>query len=308
MFSSPRFCYIVTARSEPQMLVMAHVAILTLKEVHPDARISLLVDCPTQQLIDREYPALRNEVSDLVTVDSGIKDGAASSRYLKTRMRDTLDGDLLFLDIDTLVLRELNPLWEHDALICGVQDDNTFGGNFDDRLINGFKQLGWPAPKEPYLNSGVVFWRDNVEGRRLSESWHKYWMESRRVMGDTDQPAMHRAMMETGASLNLLSPDYNQKVRDRPGDLNQPAILHYETRSALYSKHTLINHLMRHLTEHGTLNKPLLERARLRNDPWGSAGPGIKGNWHTGRYGAAVLEGLKRVGQSLSLGGKKPGV
>jgi len=302
MVTLPRSCYIVTARSDPQMLVMTRVAILTLRRVHHNAQVTLLVDGPTGKLIDDAYPVLRDEVDDLVAVDSSIDDGAASSRYLKTRMRDLLDGDLLFLDIDTLILRDLTPLWDHDAVISGVHDDNTLGGNFGDELLDGFKQLGWPAPREPYLNSGVMFWRDNADGRQLGEAWHRFWLESRKVMGDTDQPALHRAMAETGVSLKLLSQDYNQKVRDTPGILKKPAVLHYETRSALYSRHTLINHLMRHLTETGKLDEKLLERARRRNDPWGSAGPGIKGNWHTGRYGAAFLQCLKRLARPLSTG------
>ncbi len=306
MYSSPRYCYIVTTRDDPQMLVMAHVAILTLKHVHADAQVSLMVDAPTERLIQSAYPALPDEVSDLVTVDSGIEDGPASSRHLKTRMRDILDGDLLFLDIDTLVLRDLSPLWEHDCAVCGVHDDNTLGGNFSDELLDGFKRLGWPAPIEPYLNSGVVFWRDNADGRRMGEAWHTFWQASRQVMGDTDQPAFHRAMMDTGVSVKVLPQDYNQKVRDRPGDLKTPAILHYETRSALHNRHTLINHLMRHLTEQGGLDVPMLERARRRNDPWGSAGPGIKGNWHTGRYAAALVEGLKRAVQVVTPGGRTP--
>lgn len=307
MYRSPRYCYVVTTRNEPQMLVMAHVAILTLRHVHADSHVSLLVDCPTQRLIDDVYPVLRDEVNDLITVDTGIEDGPASSRSLKTRIRCLLDGDLLFLDIDTLVLRDLSPLWEHDDVVCGVHDDNTLGGNFNDQLLDGFKRLGWPAPKEPYFNAGVIFWRDNADGRRLGEAWHRFWLESREVMGDTDQPALHRAMTETGVSAKLLPQDYNQKVRDSPGILKRPAILHYETRSALNNKHTLINHLMRHLNESGTLNVPLLERARRRNDPWGSAGPGIKGNWHTRRYWTAFLECLRRVARTVSADSRTPG-
>lgn len=298
----PRFCYAATTRDDPQMLVMAHVAILTLKLVHPNAQITLLADIPTKRLIDRAYPALRKDLHDLVAVDTGLDDAPASSRYLKTRMRDLLDGDLLFLDIDTLVLRKLNPLWEHDAVISGVHDDNTLGGHFDDRLTHGFRDLGWPAPKEPYLNSGVMFWRDDEQGRRLGGAWHRFWLESREVMGDTDQPALHRAMVETDAKLKLLPQDYNQKVRDTPGILKKPAVLHYETYSALNHRHTLINHLMRQLAESGTINKEMLLRARRRNDPWGSAGPGIKGNWHTRRYAAALRESLRRVARTVSGG------
>ena len=304
MNNDPKYCYIVTTRDDTQMLVMTHVAILTLKLTHPKAHAVLLVDHPTEQLIDDAYPELRDAVEELVAVDSGIQDAAASSRYLKTRMRSLLEGDLLFLDIDTLILRDLSPLWEHDAVISGIHDDNTLGGHFDNRLTDGFKQLGWSAPSEPYLNSGVMFWRDNEESHRLGEAWHQCWLESREVMGDTDQPALNRAMTQTGTTLKLLPQDYNQKVRDRPGILKKPVILHYETRSALYSKHTLINHLMRQLTGNGKIDESMLHRARKRNDPWGSAGPGIKGNWHTRRYKAAFLECLKRLAKPLSASGQ----
>lgn len=95
--------------------------------------------------------------------------------------------------------------------------------------------------------------------------------------------------------VKVLPQDFNQKVRDAPQRMNQPAVLHYTTNSAVRCSYTLINHLMRHLEKHGELDVATLERCRDRNDPWVAAGPGIKGNWHTGRYGAALGEAVRRA-------------
>lgn len=291
--------YVLTAQEGAALVVMAHCAALTFRRCHPGVPVYLLVDSATHEVINRQWKQVVGAVDRVVSEHTGIVDGAASSRSLKTRMRSLVEGDFVFLDIDTVVLRDLSALWSHGATIAGVYDDNSLGARFSEPLLDRFRRQGWPPPSDPYLNSGVLFWRDNEEGRRLGEAWHQRWLESRSVMGDTDQPPLNRAMVDTGVSVKVLPQDYNQKVRDTPQRLKHPAVLHYTTRSAVECRYTLMNHLMRHLETHGTLDERALDRARDRNDPWVSAGPGIRGNWHTGRYWAALREGILRTARQV---------
>ena len=291
----PTFCYIVTTREDVNMLAMAHASILSLLHIHPGADVRLFVDSPTTKLIDTAYPGIRDAVNGVVEQETDLEAEVPSSRYLKTKLRSLVDGDFVFLDIDTVVLRDISALWDHDCTLAGVQDDNTKGGRFSEELLGRFRELGWVEPEEPYLNGGVLFWRDNDEGRRLGDAWYTYWKESRPVMYDTDQPPLHQAIRTTNVSVKVLPEDYNQKVRDCPQNLREPAILHWTTRGALNRKYNLINHLLRYVQEHGALDVAAVERARDRNDPWVAPGPGIKGNWHTGRYLAAAREAWKRV-------------
>ena len=184
---------------------------------------------------------------------------------------------------------------DHNSDIAAVEYDFYRGGNFPADFCEKFDRIGWEQPIFPYLNSGVLHWRDNERTRLLSELWHKYWIECRDVMGNTDQPPLNRAMRQSEVGVHLLAEDFNQTVRDCPQKLKVPHVVHYTTSAALNKPYVLINHLMRYLEEHGELDVATLERCRDRNDPWVSAGPGIKGNWHTGRYGAALSEAVRRV-------------
>lgn len=296
----PTFCYVVTTRGDLGMLVMTHVAMLTLRRIVSGARVVLVVDEPTASFIRSSYPVLAGAVDDLQVVPTGIDDGAASSRYVKTRLRSSVAGDFVFLDVDTLVLRDISALWTHGSDLCGVLDDNSLASGVDAKLVERFRKMGWPEPRGPYLNSGVLFWTDNAASRALGDLWYTRWQESRRVMGDTDQPALHCAMIELGVTPTVLPQGYNQKVRDKPQGLRDPAVLHYTTRSALNDRHLLIYHLIEHLRATGKLDERALERAQRRNDPWISAGPGVRGNLATGRYWAALREG---VGRALGRGG-----
>ncbi|MCC6907834.1 MAG: hypothetical protein IT430_07840 [Phycisphaerales bacterium] len=291
----PQCCYVVTARTGRDLLIMTHAALLTLRHHHAGARVVLLTDVPTQSSCRQLYPALMDAVDETIVIDSGLENGPASSRFVKTRMREAVRGDLIYFDIDTVVLRPVDALVDHDCALCGAEYDLSKGGRFDSVLLDKFRRAGWPAPVCPYLSSGVLFMRDDEQGRRVGARWHEYWRATREIMGDTDQPSLHRATVEAGASVHLVPEDYNQPVRDMPQKLKRPAVLHYTTRAALNKPYVLMHHLMRHLEEHGTLDVRALERARDRNDPWVSPGPGIKGNWYTGRYGAAAREAARRA-------------
>lgn len=293
--SLPQCSYVVTVRKGPALLAMTHAALLTLRHQHPSVAIRVHVDTPTKRVLDAEYPAIAKDVNELVVVETGLDDGPASSRFIKTQLRKNLVGDFIYLDIDTVVLRDLRGVCDHDRSVAAVEYDQYSGGRFPKEFLAKFERMGWPPPCDPYLNSGVMFWRDNDEARRLSEAWFQYWVESRDVMGNTDQPPLHQAIVSTGARVELLREDFNQTIRDCPQKLKVPIVLHFTTGAALNKSYVLMNYLTRHVAETGRLDVEVLERARRRNDPWVSAGPGIKGNFATGRYWAAFREGVGRV-------------
>jgi hypothetical protein len=291
----PQCCYVLTARKGTEFLAMTHAALLTLRHHHPSVDVRLFIDTPTESVLDAEYPAIRNDVTEIIVVDTGLEEAPASSRFIKTKLREFVSGDFVYLDIDTVVLRDLSGICDHSRSVAAVEYDTYSGGNFPAEFLDKFRRLGWPAPRAPYLNSGVMYWKDDDEARKLSEAWYTCWAESREIVGNTDQPPLHQAIVSTGASVELLREDYNQTIRDDPRKLKIPIVLHYTTSAALNKKYVLINYLMQHLKEHGKLDVKMLERAARRNDPWVSAGPGIKGNWVTGRYWAAVRAGVNRV-------------
>ncbi len=273
---------------------MAHASILSLRHQHPAARVRLVMDTETEALLTRAYPALREIGADLLSIAADAGDPPANSRWLKTQLRDIVRGDFIFLDIDTVVLRDISAVAAHEATLAGAMDDNSMDG-FDPGLCRRFEQLRWDPPRQPYLNSGVLFWRDTPEGRRLGQAWHQLWSESRQVMGDTDQPALHRAMVQTGVSVHVLDQTLNQKVRNGKKRLRNTAVLHYTTRSVLDNSYVLLHRMMRQLKERGSLDFGTLERARRRNDPWVEPVPGILGNINSGRYGAALRVGFRRL-------------
>lgn len=291
--------YVLATRDNRDLLVMAHVAILSLRHTHPDATTRLVVDEPTAELIAREYPAIEEAVGHMLVVDTDIEDAVKSSRFLKTSLRNRVEGDLLFLDIDTIVIRSLRALHEHASTLAGVEDRDAAD------LVAGsrrelYERVGWPGPRRPYLNSGVLFCRGDEQGQRLGEAWHTRWLEGLAVMGTSDQPALQQAMQDTGVSVEVLPEQYNFKFQGAGQRLGEPVIFHEWMRSALYNRHVLINHLMRHLETHGDLDTAAIDRARIRNDPWVAPGPGVKGNLQTGRYFAA----LKGAARKLFRGGE----
>jgi hypothetical protein len=94
----PAVCFVLTAKHLGLYGDMAAVAALSVRRLHPHARIVLVTDEPTARAVDRRSHALRYIVSEIVVRPTGSDDPVVNSRYLRTVLRQLIKGDYLYLD------------------------------------------------------------------------------------------------------------------------------------------------------------------------------------------------------------------
>ena len=163
-------CYVLTGGAGSVYADMTAVSALSLLAQHPGTPIALLADEATARGIAASGgPLARHARLQVVPIpDAG--DPVSASRSIKTRLREVMQGDLLFLDADTLVVRPIDPALAGSRSVRVAHDRYRPRGGPALQLSGWVEDLlvgaGWPRPRA-YYNSGVM-WLPDTPGRTSS--------------------------------------------------------------------------------------------------------------------------------------------
>lgn len=207
---------------------------------------------------------VRDWVDQVVVVKTPHRTPELKSRYLKTTLRSHLAGDFLYLDVDAVIVdpRFLTQLDCECVAASQNRDHCDHIGIFPDnigRLI--YEPLGWDYPFLPYVNSGVMFCRDNAQCHALYSRWHELWNEQVTRMGrHLDQTALNRALWESPSRLKLMAPEFNAPVDVGPEFQTGAWIYHYyiSCYSGIPKADSLLGVASRIIRRRGRVNPGLL--------------------------------------------------
>lgn len=153
----------------------------------------------------------------ILTIEDPSLQGYASRKY-KTALSDISPfGETLFLDSDTVVLKDIGPLW--DLL---EQNDLWMALDVHPTLETASRTMYSPAsPNErllssvvcpadtPFFNSGVILFRKTDRVRAFFAAWQREWKRFSAI----DQFAAVRAMVATGVFPAELAPCWNYPAK-----------------------------------------------------------------------------------------------
>lgn len=227
-----KIVFSVVSGKEGVYLSQAMIAAYTCRHHNPDATILLVVDQDTATVIDEEWSNLKKYVSEVVVVDTpkGYSN-MLKSRFLKTTLRQNIEGDFLFIDTDTVIAESLASADDIKEDICAVLDLHSLVSELPvkpyERTIS-FAGLKLSDLRNKYFNSGVMYVKDSLMSHRLFDLWHKYWEESLTNGTGVDQPALARANKECGYPIAELDGIWNCQVAEGfVNYLSKAKILHY---------------------------------------------------------------------------------
>ena len=229
-----KLVYVLTCAPEGNYIEQALVSVWSARYHNPDAHIVLIVDDKTSQLLVGKRGEVLNYVTETKVVSfAPDKNAHFRSRWLKTSVRELVEGNFLFIDCDTIVMRDLSSIEDVDAQIAMVRDENI---NLADELVSTLQPIvsvcdvmGVDITREVcYFNSGVMFVRDTPMTHHLYKLWHKYWEEGLANGLPMDQPSFAKANIESGRPVVLLPDIWNCLVFTQIPDIyNHPFILHF---------------------------------------------------------------------------------
>lgn len=154
------------------------------------------------------------------------------SRYLKTMLRNILDGDLLYIDTDTIICNSFESYY-NEAPLALAFDENVHWDKHFHRLgvIKTNKLMGFCVDGySNYYNGGVIWMRDLPETRKFFSLWHQYWIEELQHGDCLDQPPLNHVNEKIMPLISRLPSVFNLQITAYPSGiqyLDDVNVLHY---------------------------------------------------------------------------------
>jgi hypothetical protein len=292
----PTFCYVLGSASGP-FPSMVYLSASALRRLYPSERVVLVSDSATLAELRQGFPRLR-EIADFLAAPIRSTHPLGRSRELKLGLRDLLEGDLVYLDADTLALRRFDELFAPGPAFAGVLDRNRQHRRpqFPDWVRPAFAQMGWRAPLPRYFNSGVLFLPDAPQTRALAAEWRLRFTRLRQELGiEYDQPSLNSSLDALRIQVRTLPVEFNAMVQAWPYAARRARILHFFADGGQPASDSLLAHLLLHLERSGSIDWDAVDRARANGDAWTRPGPDIHRALATRRYARAARIALSRA-------------
>ena len=266
----PNTCHIIiSGGSEADAFgEMTYLSVELARRLYPDATATVLTDTQTAESLEYEFETLK-----IIDIPAKFESNAQRSRYLKTSMRQLVDGDFVFLDSDALPLQNFDETATHGAPFAAALDRNREFPEpaFPEWVLPSYDELGWQYPLENYFNSGVVFMADTPAMRQFSEQWHKNWREMLDRCGvHQDQPSLNHTLAKLGTETHQLPLACNAMVDASPYFSRGAKIVHYFLRGEDRTPDpvSLLAHLIDHLRTTGEVDWQMVEQAAATSNAW----------------------------------------
>ena len=175
-----KYLFVLTSSSKDFFCEQTLVAIASLRVHNPGAFVTLLTDDKTAETLTGPRAVIKDAVDELkvLTLDEKFTP-MLRSRYLKTVMRNVIDGDFLYMDSDIAIVGDLSIPEEWKGGIYAVLDFHTNLSKAINRkkVLNNAKKMGFsPILNDEIFNGGVMFAADTPKARKFFETWHELWL------------------------------------------------------------------------------------------------------------------------------------
>jgi len=187
-----------------------------------NAFISLLVDDITEINLKKK----RENIFKLINEFKSVKLEAhfnkeARSRWLKTSMRQQIEGDFLYIDNDTIIADDLSSLGNININLGAILDEHIYLSEFETlrpirmkeiQAVFKRRKFNMPFDFKIYFNGGVLFCKDCKAGHDFFSEWHRLWLHCFELGEFTDQPSLNQANFNLGNIIQELNGIWNCQI------------------------------------------------------------------------------------------------
>ena len=250
---SLKFVYALISNADDYYAEQTLISMHTLRYHNPTAHITLVANDDTLSTLTGNRARIKDYIDEYVTVNPPAEfTSVQKSRFIKTSLRQTVEGDFLYIDNDTIIAGSLHKLEELECEMGAVLDLHstiTGNGQLKEYLAITKKEF-WGY--ERYFNGGVLFVRDTAFTHKLFADWHRIWNEELIKYGlSKDQPAFAQANVANGCLITEIEGRYNCQIFMPNGKnyISTAKIIHYFYNSR--NKNFYILSILNRLKEEG---------------------------------------------------------
>lgn len=192
-----RIVYVLVSDSDDYYYEQTLISAWSARYWNPNMRILCVVDELTDATLKENRTALLEIIDEKIVVN--LSEGGTAkytrkerSRMLKTNLRSYVDGDILYVDTDTIVCGSLAEVDAFQIPFGAVDDSHS---QFDpalcsDPVVHRAKLLGYDVSSaKNYFNSGVMYMKDTEEVHAFTDKWHALYMKGQKMGLSFDQPS-----------------------------------------------------------------------------------------------------------------------
>ncbi len=230
-----KILYVLVSSDNDLYCEQCMLSIMSVRRNSPNSKIALLLDNETKKSIEKSSSRKKifDSIDELISVPrpNGFS-GVETSRYLKTSMRQHVNGDFLFIDCDTIICDSLDEIESTPFDFGAVLDQHMpFSKNthfvIAEQHVTKIAKSKEISRYEKYFNSGVLWVKDSPENAKLFEDWHNIWLESKKQKIKADQPSLACANYRNNFIIHEISGIWNSQVWFAANYLPKAKIIHY---------------------------------------------------------------------------------
>lgn len=229
-----KIVYVVASLDDDIYMEQAIVSAWSTRHYNQDCKIEMVCDQDTSVTLESGIRAQYKYLFDKIHVREFQPEQSMMerSRWMKTTLREIIEGDFLYLDTDTVVCADLSYVDDFKFDLGMVLDCNC---EFRKTLV-----CDWVIPtmkdmydidvsnETLYFNGGVAFVRDCQLTRDFYILWNELWVHSMRHFNKLkDQQPLMKANIDMGYVVTEMSGDLNCQVAESIQHLHTAHIIHF---------------------------------------------------------------------------------
>lgn len=242
-----KLVYVLTCGEEGTYIEQALISVYSARYHNPNAHIVLIVDDKTNELLVGKRAEVLEYVTEKVRVEVPDEFNLMqASRWLKTSVRNIIDGDFLFIDCDTVITQSLEEIDLFECEIGAVLDSNRLVSEYlvqdKEEIYKKASLCEWDLTNiEHYRNSGVMYVKDTDFTRKFYTLWHQNYLHTRKFNVHIDQISLEKTSQEIEI-IEDIDNIWNAIMYTRPKFIKDAKIIHFlshNNNSFLFSKRVL---------------------------------------------------------------------
>ncbi|MBQ3418150.1 MAG: hypothetical protein IJH32_10015 [Ruminococcus sp.] len=194
-----KIVYVYVGTEKKEYLNMLRISVRSAVKHMPDTPIIILTDRQTGDYL-QESGVFLADAAEILSVE--IPDGyntVEKSRYLKTNLRELIDGDLLYIDCDVIICEDISDL-SADTSVSMALDEHGLLSQQDDggaAIRRAAKARGLDVDAcIKYFNGGVILAKDDDNAHQFFRRWFEVWDATRKPSMHHDQYSLNAVNLE----------------------------------------------------------------------------------------------------------------